>query len=238
MEILKVGSEDVEIRRRPRQRNMNLSVRPDGRIRVSCNLRRSRREIQLFVHACRDFISKRRLKLAELDTVYPQVNFLSGDLIFFFGETVPLEVVWSWGDKVVAKRRERAIEIVAPLCSTRAERQSALAKLYKSEARKWLAARLEYFAGLMGVKPTSLTIRGQRTLWGSCTGVGDISLNWKLLTCPPDVIDYVVIHELAHIPYRDHSNSFWSFVGRFDSKYKEHRKFLKTHELFVSRLFS
>lgn len=113
----------------------------------------------------------------------------------------------------------------------------ALAKVYRSEARAWLEARLRFFSGLMGVVPVSLSVRGQRTLWGSCTGPGAISLNWKLLACPPEVIDYVVVHELAHIRHRNHSSVFWEFVARFDPKYKEHRRFLKSVEPVIARMF-
>src|SRR5690606_15106137 len=102
---------------------------------------------------------------------------------------------------------------------------------------KWLGSRLSFFAGLMGLTPTRLTIRGQRTLWGSCSGEGAISLNWKLMACPADVIDYVIVHELSHIPHRNHGPGFWRLVARFDPDYKRHRQWLKEHETEIGRMF-
>ncbi len=235
-EILHLRADAIEIRRRPRQRNMNLSVRADGSIRVSCNLRRSQREILAFVDACRDFIEKRRARLAELDRLHPRPRFLSGETLLWFGERVRLEVVWSWDARVRAKRAGH-FEVTAPLKSSAEERRDAIVKIYKKEARRWFEARLAFFAGLMGVKPLSLSVRGQKTLWGSCTGEGAISLNWKLLACPPEIIDYVVVHELAHIRHRNHSAQFWEFVGRFDPEYTKHRAYLKSVEPVIGRMF-
>ncbi len=251
----------IEIRRRPRQRNMNLSVRADGSIRVSCNLRRSQREILSFVASCRNFIEKRRARLAELDRLHPRPQFLSGETLLWFGERVRLDVIWSWSERIRARRVELrgslgglsgefstgksfagehgkvAFELTALLTSNVKQRQEAVVKIYKKEARRWFESRLHFFAGLMGVKPISLSVRGQKTLWGSCTGAGAISLNWKLLCCPAEIIDYVVVHELAHIRHRNHSAQFWEFVERFDPHYKAHRAALKSMEPIIGRMF-
>lgn len=237
-EILKQDLGEIEIHRRRRQRNMNLSVRGDGSIRVSCNLRRSQREILDFVESCRDFIARRRQKIAVLEQLYPRPQYLSGETILWFGERLRLDVLWSWEERVSARRLGlTSFEIKAPLQSTPEQRREALIKLYKKEARPWFAARLQFFTGLMGVKPSGLSVRGQKTLWGSCSATGAISLNWKLLCCPRDVIDYVVVHELAHIAHRNHSARFWDFVGRFDPHYKEHRAYLKSVEPIIGRMF-
>lgn len=247
-EILKQHLGEIEVHRRRRQRNMNLSVRGDGSIRVSCNLRRSQREILDFVESCRDFIVRRRQKIAVLEQLYPKPKYLSGETLLWFGERAQLDVVWSWEEKVSARRlivesglegrsTISKFEITAPLQSSIEERREAIVKLFKKEARPYFLARLQFFAGIMGVRPSGLSVRGQKTLWGSCSAEGAISLNWKLLCCPRDVIDYVVVHELSHIPHRNHSARFWNFVGRFDPQFKEHRAYLKSIEPMIARMF-
>lgn len=219
---------------------MSLSVRADGSIRVNCNLGRSLREIERFVLSSMDFISRRRSRISELDLQYPRLKWVSGEKILYMGRELPLEVVWSWSLKARAKSLTgvgSGFEILAPLTSSLEDRRKAMGSYYKKLARQWLTARVNFFSGMMGVSPTAVSVRGQRTLWGSCTGVADISLNWKLMCCPVEVIDYVVVHELAHIRHRNHSVEFWDFVSRFDPKYQEHRKFLRKMEPAISRLF-
>jgi predicted metal-dependent hydrolase len=85
----------------------------------------------------------------------------------------------------------------------------------RSRARRVIAQRVEARAAEMGLTPGSVTIRDQRTRWGSASARGSLSFSWRLLLCPPEVIDYVVVHELAHLRVRGHSPAFWAEVARY-----------------------
>jgi predicted metal-dependent hydrolase len=89
----------------------------------------------------------------------------------------------------------------------------------------------------MGHFPSHVSIRGQRTRWGSCSSEGAISLNWKLLAAPIDVIDYVIVHELAHIRHLDHSPQFWSLVETFYPDWRLAKLWLKEHEFSIGVQF-
>lgn len=92
--------------------------------------------------------------------------------------------------------------------------------------------RVEYYARLMGISYGRITIREQKTRWGSCSGKGNLNFNWKLTLMPPEVLDYVVVHELAHRREMNHSRDFWKIVEQVLPDYQERRKRLK--ELSVS----
>ena len=100
----------------------------------------------------------------------------------------------------------------------------ALAK----EAVNYIPERVKYYAPLIGVTYGRITIRSQKTRWGSCSSKGNISFNALLMLAPEEVRDYVVIHELAHIRQMNHSKDFWNIVSYFDPSFREHRKWLKT----------
>ena len=94
-------------------------------------------------------------------------------------------------------------------------------------AKAWFTARVAHFAPLMGVTYGSVTIRTQKTRWGSCTGKGDLNLNCLLMLAPEEIRDYVVVHELCHRRHMDHSAAFWAEVERILPDYKLRRKWLK-----------
>jgi len=84
---------------------------------------------------------------------------------------------------------------------------------YRAQARRYLPPRLDAFAARIGLSPRRVTVRAQRTRWGSCSSRGSISLNWRLMLLPSELVDYVLVHELCHLRYMDHSPGFWALVG-------------------------
>ena len=105
------------------------------------------------------------------------------------------------------------------------------------EALKVIPARVEYFARVIGVTYGKITIRNQKTRWGSCSSKGNLNFNCLLMLAPPEVLDYVVVHELCHRKQMNHSKAFWSEVEKVLPDYKEARKWLKEEESQMITLF-
>ena len=105
----------------------------------------------------------------------------------------------------------------------------ALKTLYRRKARERFAQRADHYAEEMSVEYQQIEIRNQRTKWGSCSTTGTLGLNWRLMMAPPEIIDYVVIHELAHLRETNHTNAFWSLVAEYDPDCKEHAGWLDDH---------
>ena len=87
--------------------------------------------------------------------------------------------------------------------------------------------RVEYYSQHMGISYGRITIREQKTRWGSCSGRGNLNFNWKLTLMPPEILDYVVVHELAHRKEMNHSKDFWKIVEQVLPDYQKRRKRLK-----------
>lgn len=100
---------------------------------------------------------------------------------------------------------------------------------YRDRAREHLDARVRHWAPAMGVEPARVVVRGQRSRWGSASTRGTISLNWRLVTAPPRIADYVVVHELAHLVHMDHSPRFWAVVARHWPAHRRDRDWLRVH---------
>lgn len=110
----------------------------------------------------------------------------------------------------------------APLPLTAEERKQLICK-----AALIIPERAAYFAPLVGVDYGRITIRSQRTRWGSCSAKGNLNFNCLLVLAPPEVLDYVVVHELCHRKYMNHSEAFWAEVAKILPDYRLHRLWLK-----------
>jgi predicted metal-dependent hydrolase len=104
---------------------------------------------------------------------------------------------------------------------------AALKRWYINEARGTIAPRLEAWEARTGIRCAGMAVTGARKRWGSCSGKGRLSFAWRLVMAPEDVIDYVIVHELAHIERHDHSKAFWSLVGEIMPDYRDKKKWLK-----------
>ena len=97
------------------------------------------------------------------------------------------------------------------------------------QAKKIFPERTAYFAERMGVTYNRITIREQKTRWGSCSSAGNLNFNWKLILAPPQALDYVVVHELCHLHEFNHSPRFWRLVESQMPDYEAWKKWLKIH---------
>ena len=105
----------------------------------------------------------------------------------------------------------------------------ALEAVYRRRARELFEDRADHFAEEMGVEYDKIEIRNQRTKWGSCSTTGTLGLNWRLMMAPVEIVEYVVIHELAHLREPNHTDAFWSLVADHDSDYKQHARWLENN---------
>ena len=105
----------------------------------------------------------------------------------------------------------------------------ALESRYRAAAASYFPQRAAYYQTLTGGSYSRITIRDQKTRWGSCSSRGTLSFNWRLMLAPPAVLDYVVLHELCHLTHMNHSKDFWNLVASIMPDYKLHRKWLKEH---------
>lgn len=110
-------------------------------------------------------------------------------------------------------------------------------KAFKAKAKRIIPERVAVFSKIIGVNYGRISIRSQKTRWGSCSGKGDLNFNCLLMLAPPEVIDYVVVHELCHRKEMNHSKAFWREVEKVIPDYKTHLQWLKDEgSLIIRRL--
>lgn len=149
---------------------------------------------------------------------------------------VPLRISKRDIEKILEEKRdwiEKHIEKVKAGNEARDEGTQRLSveelKSLADRAFAYIPSRVRHFAPLVGVSYGRITIRNQKTRWGSCSGKGNLNFNCLLMLTPPEVIDYVVVHELCHRKEMNHSKRFWGEVEKVIPNYKEMEKWLKTN---------
>ena len=126
----------------------------------------------------------------------------------------------------IAKTMERQSRQTVPKMLDEAER-----KRLRQRAGEMIRERVEYYAPKMGVTYNRIFIKEQKTRWGSCSSSGNLNFNWKLILIEEELLDYVVVHELAHRKQMNHSQQFWQEVEKILPDYKERRRRLKEFRL-------
>lgn len=169
-----------------------------------------------------EWVLEKKTKFDRYRNQIPDRTFEAGEQFPYLGE----------GHKLVVEPRQKS-EVVDGTIRLRksAVKQSsverALRTFYRREARSYLTDRLDHFSDEMRLEYDRIEIRNQRTRWGSCSTNGTISLNWRLLMAPPEIIDYLVVHELAHLQEPNHTDAFWRIVGDRIPEYEEHAAWLE-----------
>lgn len=124
-----------------------------------------------------------------------------------------------WLTRAREKQQTRRLAHPEP---TDEERKALIAR-----AKEYLPMRVDYWSGIMGLTPTGLKITSARTRFGSCSGKNSLCFSWRLMQYPPEAIDYVVVHELAHIRHHDHSAAFYRFIASVMPDHEARRALLR-----------
>lgn len=125
----------------------------------------------------------------------------------------------AWIEKSLAKQQARREAHPEPDEAQRSE--------YICRAKTLLPERVAYYAKVMGLHPAGVTITAARTRFGSCSAKGRLCFSWRLMQYPPEAIDYVVVHELAHLVHLNHGSEFYALIERYMPDYKVRRKLLR-----------
>ncbi len=205
------------VRRSDRARRVRVTVDAARGVEVVLPRRAPVRAADDAVQELGPWIERR---LAELEAARTVVA-ARGDTVPYLGAT--LRLVEQPGR---TRAHRRGDELLVP---SGEERDPALERWYRRAARGEIAPRLDRACQQAGLSYTRLTIRAQRTRWASCSRSGAMSFNWRLLLAPPEVLDYVVWHEVCHLQVLDHSPRFWALLARWCPDYRERSAWLRRH---------
>jgi predicted metal-dependent hydrolase len=215
------------VRRSPRARQVSLRVLPAAGLEVVVPARGRLPDIAVVLRQHTPWI------LRTIDRVTPANQICrpleDGASVPYRGDAYRLCVVAASVLRPVVTLDEASQTLIVRHNPVRHELALVLAQWYRQQARIILTGRANYFAARLGVSYQRLAIRDPRSRWGSCSAAGGLNFSWRLVLAPPAILDYVVIHELAHCRELNHSARFWTIVAAHCPAYRAERAWLRTH---------
>ena len=219
-------------RSRKRQKTISLQVNVNSGLIVSAPYFTPAEEIDRFVREKQGWISKTLRKHTEDSIKNKAKEYNTGEHFFYLGQSYPLEVFFEpfenaglvfWNDCFYLNARE-----------DKDLRKHYFVSWYKKKAYDFINQRVDFFSRMLKFQHENIRITSAKSRWGSCSEDNNLAFSFRLIMAPPNIIDYVIVHELSHIKEKNHSPKFWKRVEAVIPEYRKHRRWLKdNHHKFI-----
>lgn len=218
---------DYEITRSKRK-TVALKVSPQGKLEVAVPMDVSNEEIQSIVDKKKFWLYKTINKAKKRVFGSLKKEFISGELFWYMGKRYRLDVCQCEHTGLKFKHNKFLLNI-----DEREKAEELFKDFYKQKAKEKLEPQVMKYAKQMGTHYKALKILDMKKRWGSCTNEGNIILNTHLIKAPLYVIDYVIVHELAHLLEYNHSPKFWNIIRTQIGDYEMHKKWLDCLDIHI-----
>lgn len=216
-----------EILKRKRK-SIEIQVQQDGSLRILAPTGLQNENIREALKEKENWILKNVREVRDLG-VSEAVAFNEGELHYGFGKLKPLHFKKEPQIKGLKARLTKAGFVISGEDFSKDEVKKALEEWYRMQTKKRIGYYVKKYRNSLP-RPTAVQVKTQKKRWGSCNHKGKVMFNWKLSMTPAWVLEYLVVHELAHMEEFNHSKRFWSLVGKTYPKWNEARRWLKEHQ--------
>lgn len=205
---------------RSNRKSVALVIDNEANLIVRAPLHMQDSVIDEFVQKKKRWISEKQQQVSVFGEKHPPVVVETGESLMYLGSTYAIikdavDGVQIAGNELIVPNEYGIEEMTAWM---------------KSEALRIITERVSNYAGIMGVTPGDVKLSDAKARWGSCSTKNNLNFAWRLIMCPLSVIDYVVVHELSHITYKNHSPAFWARVKTVLPNYEDNQDWLKVNK--------
>jgi len=212
------------IKRSTRRKRLSITVERDRRIVVHAPTDTSEEKIKNIVQSKRQWIHEKinHYQKDREPPAAPGKELVNNESVLFLGSEYQIEIIGS-GSRIILAERLQIPSALVP------DGKQRIQNWYKRQAKDFFEPRVRRHAESLGVEVQEVRISSGQYRWGSCSPAGNVNLNWRLIKSPAFVIDYVIVHELAHLIEGNHSVEFWNIVKAQSPKMELARDWLKDH---------
>jgi len=212
-------------RSRKRRKTISLQVSSNSGLIVSAPYFTTSDEIDRFVREKQNWISKTIQKHKEESIINKAKEYNTGEYFFYLGQSYPLEVFFEPFETAGVVFWNNCFYLNAQ--GNKDLRKHYFVSWYKKKAREYIHQHVDFFSRKLKLQPRNLKITSAERRWGSCSADNNLSFSFRLIMAPPDIIDYVIVHELNHIKEKNHSAAFWKLIEPAMPEYKMHKRWLR-----------
>lgn len=216
---------DAEVIRTDRKKTATVKVE-EGRVSVVVPRATSSDKVQALVSRKSRWIREKLLLNRAHQPPKPK-EYVSGENFTYLGRNYRLKVEPGASKSVKLKAGRLVVGVPSSVQQGDRYVQAALTEWYREHALEKLQEKVQRYAKVVGVSPVSVGIKAFSGRWGSCNRRGDTMFNWRIIIAPNRIVDYVVVHELCHLKWHDHSPEFWRCVERAFPDYQECKEWLR-----------
>jgi predicted metal-dependent hydrolase len=219
-------------RSRKRKKTISLQIGNNSEVTIYAPYYTPVKEINRFVEEKESWIDKAIRRQAALQVSPQEKSYVTGENFYYLGQLYPLEAYFEPLENagVIFWNRRFFLN-----CPANAEmKKHYFISWYRKKALQYLTERVDFFGSMLNLKSGGVRISAASKRWGSCSEDNHLSFSFRLMMAPPEVVDYVVVHELMHIREKNHSSKFWDLVVEVVPDYKAHRRWLREHQHYFN----
>lgn len=219
-------------RSRKRKKTISLHIGNNSEVIIAAPYFTPADEINRFVEEKQNWISKAIQKRSQALILSKEKEYVTGETFYYLGQSYPLETRFEPLENTGVIFWDNRFFINCP--ANREMRKYYFIRWYKKKAKEHMSARVEHLSRELNLRHGGIRITSANQRWGSCSEDNALAFSFRLMMAPPEVIDYVIIHELMHIRQKNHSSKFWNLVVEHMPDYKTHRRWLRdNHHKFI-----
>jgi predicted metal-dependent hydrolase len=215
-------SKDIHIDHliRSNRRTAALEINREGELIVRIPKDTTARQVEDLLREKESWIKTKQAKALQLREENPAHKYVQGEQFLYLGESYPLVIVAAQDQALILK------DAFYLDSGTDHQAKNNFESWYRTRARQVISERAAILARNNGYTYSRLRVTSAKTRWGSCGSKRSLNFTWRIIMAPIEIVDYVVVHELVHLEYRNHSRQFWRRVADIQPDYKQHRSWL------------
>lgn len=212
-----------------KRKTIAISFDRDGNLVVKAPYFVRKSDIEAFLLEKNEWMNAtlERLKREKNRADKEKIKLENGDELYYLGEKRILTVIREERKRAKVKCVMDRILLWVPYEADYEYKKEQLEKWYRKQAAEIITKKAAAFAKIMSVQFEEIRIKDQKSRWGSCSSKGNLNFNWRIIMAPEPVCNYVILHELSHLIYMNHSEAFWETVKRYCPDYRQDKKWLK-----------
>jgi predicted metal-dependent hydrolase len=227
---IQYGTETLTFQVQFRKRNtLSIEIVPPENITVIAPIGSTEDEILATVKSKAKWMVQKLFEIREIEYKKRKKEYVNGEAFLYLGRNYSLQIILDSTVKTPFAKLYRGKLFVTAPTKEEASIKTAIEAWYRKKAIERITERVKYYQSYLEKKPRSIKVKEQQKRWGSCNSKGDLMFNWRSVMAPANVLDYVVVHEMCHLIYFNHSTEFWKIISEVLPDYKKRKELLKNY---------